>query len=228
VPASIVQSASANTTTTPATVTLGAAPTVGNTLLAIMSSDTTSTAAPTAGSTRSYTERINAVANQGFYVWTRLVASGDAAATAFTPSGANPAALMVIEVAGTYDTIGTNTHVLATPALTATATGLTPTTTDGLTVALVGFHSVTGAAPTGGTVNNGFTLLRTQFPATNGATLSGIVTGYVVTTTTAATGTTTLSWSVGNGGDRDSLQIAFTGTGGAVTPTRYRRIGKRR
>ena len=54
---SIVQSASTIGTTGTVTVTLGSAPTIGNTLVGIMAADAYQTAAPTAGSGRSYTSQ---------------------------------------------------------------------------------------------------------------------------------------------------------------------------
>lgn len=223
--ASVVQSASANTTTTPATITLGAAPTVGNTLLAIMASDTTSTAAPNAGTSKPYAQRLAQVGGQGFYVWTRLVVSGDAAATSFTPSGANPACLMVIEIQGTYDVVGVGTTTTGTSGTSRTTTTLTPTTSDNLVVAIAGLHALT-VVTSGGTVNNTFSMLRTQFAGSTGATLGSVLTASRSTGAAAATGTTTISWT-GNASDYDGVQIAFTGTGGAAAATPIRRIGKR-
>jgi hypothetical protein len=213
---SIVQSNSANTTTTPATVVLGAAPTAGNTLLAIMSSDTTSSAVPFAGAGNTFTQRLSQVNAQGFYVWTRLVAGGESATVTFTPNGANAACLMVLEIQGTYDKVGTGGTIVGTPATSVVATGLSPATTDGITIAIAGCHSITVAAMTGGAATAPFTFYRGQYAATSGGTLSGVVTARYVTSSTAATGSTTLSWSGGQPNDRDSLQIAFTGLAGGA------------
>jgi hypothetical protein len=210
----VVQSNSASTTTSPATVVLGAAPTAGNTLVAIMASDTTHTGVPTAGAGLNYTQRISQVNNEGFYIWTRLVVSGDSATTTFTPNGAFAASLMVIEVAGTYDKIGTGSLVLGTSGSTIVNTGLTPATTDGMTISIGGIHSVNSALG-GGSVDNGFTMLRTQYAAGNGSAIGGVMAATLVTTTTTATGTTTFTFT-GSASDRDGAQIAFTGTGGGA------------
>lgn len=217
--ASIVQSNSIEGTTASVNVVLGVAPTVGNTLVAVMSSDTVHTGTPTAGSGRAYTQRYSRVANQGFYVWTRLVASGDSATTNFTPSGANPATLAVIEVQGTYDTVGTGTFVAAN-GLTAAPTGLTPSTTDGLTLAIAGCHGITTGQPASPSVDNGFTITRTQNPAAIGGARAAVFVAHKVTSSTAATGTTTISWTTAQIFDRDSVQIAFTGiSSGALSAT---------
>jgi hypothetical protein len=213
--ASVVQSNSALTTTTPATVVLGSAPTAGNTLLAIMASDTTSSAVPFAGSGLVYTQRLAQVSAQGFYVWTRLVVSGDSATTTFTPNGANVAALAVLEISGTYDKIGAGFTTVANLATTVATSGLSPTTTDGLVVAIAGLHSFAGGTPSGGAVDNTFTFLLSRFSAAAGSTTCGTVDGYKVTSSTATTGTTNLSWTT-TANDRDAVQIAFTGLAGGA------------
>lgn len=179
-----------------------------------MASDTTSTGAPTAGAGLSYTQRLSQVSAQGFYIWTRLVVSGDSATTTFTPNGAFPAALMVIEVAGAYDKIGTGSQVVGSGGQTVINTGLSPATTDGITLSVGGVHGVTNTM-SGGTVDNGFTFLRGQYPAGTGTTVGGAVSASKVTTTTAATGTTTITFT-GGASDRDGAQIAFTGAGGGA------------
>lgn len=226
--ASVVQSNSANTTTTPATVVLGAAPTAGNTLVAVMASDTTHTGVPTAGAGNSYTIQDTQVASQGWYVWTRLVVAGDSATTTFVPNGANPAALMVIEVAGTFDKVGTRVHVTASAAASIAPTGLTPATTDGITLAVGGLHGIVAGALSGGAASAGFTFLRSQFAAGTGGTLGGVIAAYLVTTATSATPTTTLSWT-NNATDRDAVQIAFTGLAGgapAIPPILVMQTGR--
>ncbi len=207
-PVSVVQSASANTATDPGVVTLGAAPTVGNTLLAIMASDTTIQTGVTAGAGRSYTQRLAQVGNQGFYIYTRLVTSGDAAATSFDITGANPAALAVIELTATYDKIGTVATTINANATSRTATGLSPTTTDNLVIAIAGLHTL-NTVPTGPSVDNGFTLVLTQGTTTSNA----VYVATKATGSTSATGTTTFSWS-GNALDQDGVQIAFTALAG--------------
>jgi hypothetical protein len=177
-----------------------------------MASDTTHTGVPTAGAGLSYTIRDTQVASQGWYVWTRLVVAGDSATTTFVPNGANPAALMVIEVSGTYDKVGTRVHVTGVAASNIAPTGLSPTTADGLTLAVAGMHNLTTVS--GGSVDNAFTFLALQTTFA-GSTSGAVIAAYKVTSSTAATGTTTLSWT-GTGADRDAVQIAFTGLGGGA------------
>jgi hypothetical protein len=225
--ASVVQSATTyNISSTASTVVLGAAPTAGNTLLAVMASDTTAAAAPTAGTGNGYTQRVGQVNAQGFYVWTRAVAGGESATTSFTLSTGSAAALAVVEIQGTYDKFGTGTTNTSTPAASRTTTGLAPATTDGLTVAIAGLHSL-AAVPTGGAADNTFSFLAAKYSGLAQSTETGVVLAYKVTSSTAATGTTTLSWT-GNVNDRDGVQIAFTGIGGGAASTAYRRVGKRR
>jgi hypothetical protein len=145
-----------------------------------------------------------------------LVVSGDSATTTFTPNGANPAALMVIEVQGTFDKVGTRIHVVGTAGTSIAPTGVAPATTDGIVVAVGGMHGVTNAAMTGGAATAGFTFLRGQYAASTGATLGGVIAAYLVTSTTSTTATTTLSWSNGSAADRDAVQIAFTGLAGGA------------
>jgi hypothetical protein len=177
-----------------------------------MASDTTHTGVPTAGAGLSYTIRDTQVASQGWYVWTRLVVAGDSATTTFVPNGANHAALMVIEVSGTYDKVGTRVHVTGVAASNIAPTGLSPTTADGLTLAVAGMHNLTTVS--GGSVDNAFTFLALQTTFA-GSTSGAVIAAYKVTSSTAATGTTTLSWT-GTGADRDAVQIAFTGLGGGA------------
>lgn len=212
--ASVVQSNSGFATTTTPTVVLGVAPTAGNTLVAVVGSDTTH-GVPTAGAGKSYTQRLGQVAQQGFYVWTRLVVAGDSATTTFAPTSASPSAMVVAEIAGTFDKTGTGFTITGSNAASVPPTGLSPATTDGLVIAAGGMHNATGSAPSGGSVDNTFTLLRTAFNAAAGATSSNAITASKVTTSTAATGTTTLSWT-NNCADRDGVQIAFTGLAGAA------------
>jgi hypothetical protein len=209
----VVQQNSANTTIDPATVVLGSALTAGNTLLAIMASDTTIQNIPFAGAGNTYTQRLAQVGGMGFYVWTRLVVSGDSATTTFDITGANPAALMVFEIAGTYDKIGAGATSSGS-GTTRTATGLSPATTDNLVIAIAGIHS-TSAAGSGGSADNGFALLRAQFAAAGGSTQCNVVTVSKATASTAATGTTTVSWT-GAATDRDGVQIAFTALAGGA------------
>jgi hypothetical protein len=213
----VVQSNSASTIIDPATVVLGGAPTAGNTLLAIMASDTTIQNIPFAGTGNTYTQRLAQVGGMGFYVWTRLVVGGDSATTTFDITGANNATLMVFEIAGTYDKIGAGATSTSS-ATTRTATGLSPATTDNLVVAIAGMHS-TSAVGSGGSADNGFALLRAQFAPTAGTLLCNIVTASKATASTVATGTTTLSWT-GAATDRDGVQIAFTALAGGAPPSR--------
>lgn len=210
----IAQQASANTAVDPTSVALAGAPTAGNTLLAIMSSDTTIQTTPTAGATNTYTQRIGQVNAQGFYVWTRLVVSGDSATTTFDITGANPACLMVFEIVGTYDKIGTGATTVGSAGASRTTTGLSPATADNLVIAIAGLHSLV-VVTSGGAVNNGFTILRTQFASTAVNTQSSIITASKATGSTAATGTTTITWT-GSANDYDGVQIAFTGSGGGA------------
>jgi hypothetical protein len=180
-----------------------------------MASDTTHTGVPTAGAGLSYTSRFTQVNNEGFYIWTRLVVSGDSATTTFTPNGAFAASLMVIEVAGTYDKIATTgSLVTGTAGTTIINPGLTPATTDGMTLSIGGIHSVNSALG-GGSVDNGFTIVRTQYAAGNGSAIGGVMVAKLVTTTTGATGTTTMTFT-GSASDRDGAQVAFTGAGGGA------------
>jgi hypothetical protein len=127
---SVVQSNANSGAATSLTVVLGAAPTAGNTLLAIMASDTTHAGVPTAGAGNSYTQRLAQVGGQGFYVWTRLVAGGESATTTFTPSTADPAGLVVAEIQGTFDKVGAGTTITGSALATRDTTTLSPTTTD--------------------------------------------------------------------------------------------------
>lgn len=217
--ASVVQSAGSSVATDPATVVLGATPTAGNTLLAVMSSDTTiqTSTFPTAGAGRNYTLRGSRVANQGFYVWTRLVTSGDSATTSFDIAGANPGTYAVAEIAGTYDTIGTITFAAAN-GLNLPITGLTPGGTDNLVVAIVGGHSVSNSVPAAETADNGFTVFVAQDPPSVGGTRSAVILASKATGSTSATGTTTISWTGAQIFDRDGFQISFLGisSGSAV------------
>lgn len=215
---SIVQSAATQAAVTAPTVTLGAAPTVGNTLVAVVSSDTTHTTAPNAGAGKTFTQRVSQVNNQGFYVWTRLVASGDSATVTFAASSAGVTSAQVIEVQGTYDQVGAGTTVINTAASTRDATGLTPATADNTVLACYGIHGFNGANPSGGSVDNTFTVTRTSWPATASLAQSGTITAQKFTAATTATGTTTASWT-GGALDRDGVQIAFTGVAsGAAAP----------
>jgi len=206
---SVVQSNGAHGTTNPRTIVLGSAPTVGNTLVAIMASDTTHTGVPTAGAGNSYTQRLAQVGGQGFYVWTRLVVGGESATTTFTPNGASPAALHVIEIQGTYDKVGAGTTNTGSAAASRTATGLSPTTTDNIVLAIAGLHAVQASAPSGGSADNSFTLTLATHSGGTGFNC-GIITAHKATGAISATGTTTLSWT-NNYNDRDGIQIAFTG-----------------
>lgn len=217
---SIVQQNASNSSVTGPTVVLGAAPTAGNTLLALVASDTTHTAVPTAGAGRSYTQRLAQVNNMGFYVWTRLVTSGDSATTTFTASSALPTSAQVLEIQGTYDVIGTGLSTINTSAGNRTTNGLTPTTADNTVIAIAGLHFST-PVPSGGSVDNTFAIAQTQFAPAAGATASSSITASKFTGSTAATGTTTISWTNGVN-DRDGVQIAFTGisAGTAAPPNR--------
>jgi hypothetical protein len=210
---SVVQSNANSGAATSLTVVLGAAPTAGNTLLAIMASDTTHAGVPTAGAGNSYTQRLAQVGGQGFYVWTRLVAGGESATTTFTPSTADPAGLVVAEIQGTYDKIGAGTTITGSALATRDTTTLSPTTTDNIVLAIAGIHAPSSTVGSGGGVDNTFTFLRAVFSA--GGLAAGVVTGWKTTGSTGATGTTTLSWT-NNYKDRDGVQIAFTGIGGAA------------
>jgi hypothetical protein len=223
--ASVVQSASVIGTTASVTATLGSTPTVGNTLVGFLSSDTTSTVVPTAGAGASYTARLSSVTNQGFYVWTRLVASGDSATTTFTLTGAASSAIVLVEVQGTYSSIGTVATTINGAQTTRTATTVTPATTDGIVLGAAGLHGF-NTVITGGTADNTFTTLLNQPNASTGSTISAMLTAYRVMSTATATGTTTFTWS-GNATDTAGIQVAFTGITVAAG-TRPRRIGKRR
>jgi hypothetical protein len=211
---SIIQSAASNSAVANPTVTLGATPTPGNTLVAWVSSDTTHTAVPTAGAGRSFTQRIAQVNNQGFYVWTRLVTSGDSATVTFTASSALNTSAHVIEVQGTYDVIGTGLSTINAGAASRTTNGLTPTNADNAVLAIAGIHGFT-ATGSGGSADNTFTLTEANFPAGTGTATAGGITTQKFTGSTAATGTTTISWT-GSAIDRDGVQIAFTGIGGGA------------
>lgn len=214
---SIVQSAATQAAVTAPTVTLGAAPTVGNTLVAVVSSDTTHTA-PNAGAGKTFTQRVSQVNNQGFYVWTRLVVSGDSATVTFAASSAGVTSAQVIEVQGTYDKTGAGTTVINSVGGTRDATGLTPATADNTVLACYGIHGFNGANPSGGSVDNAFTVTQTSWPATASLAQAGTIVAQKFTAATAATGTTTATWT-GNALDRDGVQIAFTGVaGGAAAP----------
>uniref|UniRef100_UPI0035698A64 hypothetical protein n=1 Tax=Actinotalea sp. TaxID=1872145 RepID=UPI0035698A64 len=210
-PAPIVQSASAIGTTGSVGVTLGATPTPGNTLLAIMAADAYQTGAPTAGAGRSYTSRLSSQSNLGFYFWTRLVTSGDSATTTFT-LGAASSACVVVEVAGTFDKTGTASVVNNSAGGSSACTGLTPATTDGTTLAVAGLTS-TNTILSGISSNNGFTTVINAINSVSGGGRANVFVSSLATTTTTATGTTTISWS-GLASDRASAQIAFTALAG--------------
>lgn len=219
---SVVQSNANSGTGTSLTVVLGSAPTAGNTLLAVMASDTTASAAPTAGTGNSYTQRLAQVSGQGFYVWTRLVAGGESATTTFTLSTSSPAGLLVAEIQGTFDKVGTGTTIVNSALTTRDTTTLSPTTADNLVAAIAGIHGEASTVGTGGGVDNAFTFLQAAFSAGTAPTAAGVVVGSKVTGSTGATGTTTLSWTNAYK-DRDGVQIAFTGIGGAAAAEPYRR-----
>lgn len=223
--AAVVQSADGVAASDPATVTLGATPTAGNSLLAIMSSDfAIGTGGVTAGSA-AYTQRLAQVNFQGFYIYTRLCDGSESATTSFDLTGAGNGTYMVIEVSGTYDKIGTSTTTTATQGASRTTNTLTPASVDNLVLAISGNHNLT-AATTAASANNTFTLTRLRSAVAGGANCSIVVTQRA-TGATAATGTTTISWT-GNNADRDGIQIAFTGLAGGAPAGRIRMIGKRR
>ena len=195
------------------TVVLGATPTVGNTLVAILAADVTSSGVPTAGAGRPYTQRLKNVNNQEFTLWTRLIASGDSATTTFALTGTFPSAVAVVEVQGTYDTVGTVSSTINVAATARTCTGLTPTTIDNLVLAIVGLHNL--GALSGGVADNAFTVVASRYGPV-GSTQAGLIIASRLTGSTAATGTTTVSWT-GNANDRSGAQIAFTGIAGGAT-----------
>lgn len=206
---SVVQSAAVQATTTSVIVTLGTTPTVGNTLLAFVASDTTHSAVPIAGASRGFTQRLSQVNNQGFYVWTRAVVSGDTSTITFTASSASPSSAHVVEVQGTYDTIGTGTTTINTAGASRTTNSVTPTNADNTVLALAGIHGIQNAE-SGGAADNGFALTLANYPAGAGLTLASTVSTQKFTGVAAATGVTTISWT-GNSLDRDGVQVAFAG-----------------
>jgi len=212
--ASVVQYSSANTTVDPSTVALGAAPSAGNTLLAVMASDTTIQNTPFAGTGKTYTQRLASVNNQGFYVWTRLCDGTESATTTLDITGANPAAVGVFEIQGTFDKIGTVSSTINSNNTQRTCTSVTPASADNIVIALAGLHSL--ATISGGAVDNGFTFLLGQY-GPSGGTQCGLVIGYKVTGSTSAVGVTTPSWS-GNALDQDGVLVAFSGLAVVTNP----------
>lgn len=209
--APIQQVAGTATSTTPS-VTLPSAPTVGNTLVAIMAADDYQTAAPTAGSGRGYTPRLSSQNNLGFYLWTRPVASGDSATTTFAIGSATYSAVIVLEIQGTYDTVGTVTTTNNAAAGTQVTSGLSPATADNIVLAVFG-GTTTNTVLSGFTVDNGFTNATSAIASTSGGGRANAHVAYKLTGSTAATGTTTISWS-GLASDRSGAQISFTAVSG--------------
>ena len=212
-PASVVQFGSVSASTATPAVVLGAAPTVGNTLVAILAGDITSSGVPTAGAGRSYAQRLKNVNNQEFTLWTRFVASGDSATTTFALTGAAPTAVAVVEIQGTFDKVGTVSSTINSAASTRTCTGLSPATTDNLVLSIAGLHGLSTIS--GGAADNTFTVVTTRY-GTSGATQCGLIVASRLTGSTAVTGDTTVSWT-GTATDRDGAQIAFTGIAGSTT-----------
>ena len=98
-------------------------------------------------------------------------------------------------------------------------TGLTPGGANNLVVAIFGGHSVTTAVPTAETADNGFSVFLAQDPASTGGTRSAVILASKATGSTAATGTTTISWSSAQIFDRDGFQISFLGSAGSPAVT---------
>lgn len=207
-----IQQISGTAAITAPTLTLGATPTVGNTLVAIMASDDYDTALPTAGAGRSYTQRLSSENNLGFYIWTRKVVSGDSATTTFGIGSATHSAAAVLEIQGDYDKVGTVTTTNNSAAGTQVTSGLSPATTDNIVLAVFG-GTTTNTVLSGFSVDNGFTNAISAINAASGAGRANAHVAYKLTGATSATGTTTISWS-GLSSDRSGAQVAFTAIAG--------------
>ena len=139
----MIQSATAGSATPGATLsaTLGATPTVGNTLVCVVGSITTMTAGPSG-----FTQRVGYVSQQGHYVYTRTVVSGDSATVTVDPNGDFDTAMVVMEIDGTYDEITTTAATQSTAGQSSRTTNPSFSTADVLHLAC--FTSTTGTAPT--------------------------------------------------------------------------------
>lgn len=119
-------------------VTLGTAPTAGNTLIAACNSD--ATIATPAG----FSLAVSAVSGQGLYIFYRVVQAGDSATVTFTPSVSDAVAGGVLEYSGLtatpLDKTASNT---TNSSATSIATGTTATTAqaDELLIVVVGPHA---------------------------------------------------------------------------------------
>jgi len=218
--ASIMQSAVATGTSTALVATLGATPTLGNTLVVITNSNNIVTLNASAGT--GWTQRAAYLGDQDFHAWTRPVVSSDITAFTINSSPADDIAIVVLELAGVlatpFDVAGT---VVAASGVAASQIASTITTTAANDLVLV-IHAVHGieSSYTGAvSYNNSFTAAVAANPATGFSTSkTALLIGQKTQATAGAVGATTIT-TTGSSQNRASVMLAFKPSTGGTTYT---------
>lgn len=209
-----VQNASDGTNATSLPITLSAAPTAGNLLIAWANSDATVTIGGTG-----WTAGPSVIDGNGAYTWWKVAGASEPASMTFTPSVSDYTTAGILEYSGNtdspFDAASSSTHSGGPVSSTTAVTVTTGADHDlGIACGLLHSSSPNVTAPTAPVWTNGWSNVQSQ-GATPGGYACWSYIGDNLDLGVAGPVSTAVSWSTVTWLDAQQLQLTFTA---AVTP----------